>query len=363
MVSPAVIAMDRVSKRFGSFAAVDDVSIEVVEGEFFALLGPSGCGKTTSLRMMAGFERPDTGSIVLRGRDVTDVPPNRRPVNLVFQNYELFPHMTVFQNVAYGLRLRGVAKREIQERVGEMLDVVRVTELAARYPRTLSGGQQQRVALARALVNRPAVLLLDEPLSALDVKLRKQMQLELKAIQHSVGTAFVYVTHDQEEALLMSDRVAIMDRGQVLQVGTPRQIYERPGASFVAEFVGSLSRFVLRIDALHDGVALMHPAPDERVAVRVPDGIRDVGSQLRAAVRPERIRLMAAGTHSGPTETALHGVIEAIDYVGTLSHYRVVTSLGTLLSHRLNEDPIAAPPLGASVTVIWSTDAAFVLPD
>ena len=360
---PAVIAMDRVSKRFGSFAAVDDVSIEVVEGEFFALLGPSGCGKTTSLRMMAGFERPDTGSIVLRGRDVTDVPPNRRPVNLVFQNYELFPHMTVFQNVAYGLRLRGVAKREIQERVGEMLDVVRVTELAARYPRTLSGGQQQRVALARALVNRPAVLLLDEPLSALDVKLRKQMQLELKAIQHSVGTAFVYVTHDQEEALLMSDRVAIMDRGQVLQVGTPRQIYERPGASFVAEFVGSLSRFVLRIDALHDGVALMHPAPDERVAVRVPDGIRDVGSQLRAAVRPERIRLMAAGTHSGPTETALHGVIEAIDYVGTLSHYRVVTSLGTLLSHRLNEDPIAAPPLGASVTVIWSTDAAFVLPD
>ena len=244
-----------------------------------------------------------------------------------------------------------------------MLHVVRVAELAARDARTLSGGQRQRVALARALVNRPAVLLLDEPLSALDVKLRKQMQLELKAIQHSLGTTFVYVTHDQEEALLMSDRVAIMDRGQVLQVGTPREIYERPAASFVADFVGSLSPFELRVDVLHDGVALMHPTPDERVAVTAPDGTHEVGSQLRAAVRPERIRLMAVGTVPAPTETALHGVIEAIDYVGTLSQYRVLTALGTLLSHRLNDDPTGAPLLGASVTVTWSADAAFVLPD
>jgi len=355
--------MERVTKRFGSFAAVDDVSLEVVEGEFFALLGPSGCGKTTSLRMMAGFERPDAGSIALRGRDITDVPPNRRPVNLVFQHYELFPHMTVFQNVAYGLRLRGVAKREIAERVVEMLHVVRVEELAGRDARTLSGGQQQRVALARALVNRPAVLLLDEPLSALDVKLRKQMQLELKAIQHSLGTTFVYVTHDQEEALLMSDRVAIMDRGQVLQVGTPREIYERPAASFVADFVGSLSPFEVRVDGFRDGMVQMHPTPDERVAIRLPGGTITEGALLRAAVRPERIRLLAIGSVPAPTDTALHGVIEAIDYVGTLSHYRVRTALGTLLSHRLNDDPTGAPALGASVTVTWSADAAFVLPD
>src|SRR5438094_2527415 len=244
----AAIGLDGVSKRFGKHPAVDDVTLEIGEGEFFSLLGLSGCGKTTTLRMVAGFELPDAGRIVLKGSDVTEVPANRRPVNMVFQQYALFPHMSVYDNVAFGLKVKRVPRAEHRERVHEMLRVVALEGMERRRPRQLSGGQQQRVALARALVNRPAALLLDEPLGALDVKLRKQMQLELKRIQHELGTTFVYVTHDQEEALAMSDRIAVMNGGRVEQIGAPREIYEHPQTAFVADFIGSPYATGLRVD-------------------------------------------------------------------------------------------------------------------
>src|SRR5438094_4025904 len=252
----AAIGLVGVSKRFGTHAAVDDVSLEIGEGEFFSLLGPSGCGKTTTLRIVAGFEAPDVGRIVLKGNDVTAVPANRRPVNMVFQQYALFPHMSVYDNVVFGLKVKHVPRAEHRERVDEMLRVVSLEGLDRRRARQLSGGQQQRVALARALVNRPAALLLDEPLGALDVKLRKQQQLALKRIQHELGTTFVYVTHDQEEALAMSDRIAVMNGGQVEQLGAPREIYERPLTSFVADFIGSLNALDVTIDELVGGFAL-----------------------------------------------------------------------------------------------------------
>src|SRR6187397_2480514 len=238
MTTRVAIALEGVSKRFGKAEAVRDVSLEIGEGEFFSMLGPSGCGKTTTLRMIAGFEVPDEGRVVLRGTDVTNVPPNQRNVNTVFQHYALFPHMSVVDNVSFGLELKRVPRGERRDRVKQMLQVVQLEGMEKRKPQQLSGGQQQRVALARALVNRPAALLLDEPLGALDVKLRKQMQLELKRIQHELGTTFVYVTHDQEEALSMSDRIAIMNDGLVEQIGSPREIYERPATPFVADFVG-----------------------------------------------------------------------------------------------------------------------------
>src|SRR5947209_13472819 len=250
------IALEGVSKRFGGVAAVDDVSLAIREGEFFSLLGPSGCGKTTTLRMIAGFEKPNEGRIVLQGRDVTSVSANRRPVNMVFQHYALFPHMSIYDNVTFGLKVKHVPRQEHRERVQNILRVVSLEGLERRRTRQLSGGQQQRVALARALVNRPAALLLDEPLGALDVKLRKQMQLELKRIQSELGTTFVYVTHDQEEALAMSDRIAVMNGGRVEQTGTPREIYEHPQTAFVADFIGSLNAIDVKVDELVGGFAL-----------------------------------------------------------------------------------------------------------
>src|SRR5438093_3034055 len=279
----AAIGRVGVSKRFGTHAAVDDVSLEIGEGEFFSLLGPSGCGKTTTLRMVAGFELPDAGRIVLKGNDVTEVPANRRPVNMVFQQYALFPHMSVYDNVAFGLKVKRVPRAEHRERVHGMLRVVSLEGFGRRRARQLSGGQQQRVALARALVNRPAALLLDEPLGALDVKLRKQMQLELKRIQHELGTTFVYVTHDQEEALAMSDRIAVMNDGRVEQIGAASEIYQRPASAFVADFIGSLNAFDLRIDELVGQNAVMRLGENERIVVPV-DGGHHPGETLRAAV-------------------------------------------------------------------------------
>src|SRR5438132_5289045 len=290
----AAIGLVGVTKRFGSVGAVDDVSLEIDDGEFFSLLGPSGCGKTTTLRMVAGFELPDAGRIVLQGNDVTTVPANRRLVNMVFQQYALFPHMSVYDNVAFGLKVKRVPRDQHRERVHEMLRVVSLEGLDKRRARQLSGGQQQRVALARALVNRPAALLLDEPLGALDVKLRKHMQLELKSIQHNLGTTFVYVTHDQEEALAMSDRIAVMNGGRVEQTGSPREIYEHPRTAFVADFIGSLNAFDLRIDELIGTNAVMRLGENERIVVPVGDGHR-AGKTLRAAVRPERVQIEPAG--------------------------------------------------------------------
>src|SRR5881394_569694 len=262
--SRAGIALEGVSKRFGKHEAVRDVSLSIREGEFFSLLGPSGCGKTTTLRMIAGFEAPDAGRIYLQGEDVTSLFSNRRPVNMVFQQYALFPHMSIYDNVAFGLKVKKVPRSEHRERVQEMLRVVSLEGYDQRRARQLSGGQQQRVALARALVNRPAALLLDEPLGALDVKLRKQMQLELKRIQSELGTTFVYVTHDQEEALAMSDRIAVMNAGRVEQTGSPREIYDHPRTAFVADFIGSLNAIELTIDELVGGYAVSRFGDGER---------------------------------------------------------------------------------------------------
>src|SRR3954469_1214297 len=287
-LTSAAIGVVGVSKRFGKHAAVDDVTLEIGDGEFFSLLGPSGCGKTTTLRMVAGFEVPDAGRIILRGVDVTNVPANRRPVNMVFQQYALFPHMSVYDNVAFGLKVKRVPRNEHRERVEEMLRVVSLEGLGKRRARQLSGGQQQRVALARALVNRPAALLLDEPLGALDVKLRKQMQLELKRIQNTLGTTFVYVTHDQEEALAMSDRIAVMNGGRVEQLGSPREIYERPRTAFVADFIGSLNTLELTIQELVGDYGITRFAGDERVVASL-QGRHAVGETVRVAVRPEHV--------------------------------------------------------------------------
>jgi spermidine/putrescine transport system ATP-binding protein len=353
MERPAAIGLVGVSKRFGGVAAVDKVSLEIGEGEFFSLLGPSGCGKTTTLRMVAGFELPDAGRIVLQGKDVTEVRANRRPVNMVFQQYALFPHMSVYDNVAFGLRVKHVPRAEHHDRVHEMLRVVSLEGFDRRRTRQLSGGQQQRVALARALVNRPAALLLDEPLGALDVKLRKQMQLELKRIQHELGTTFVYVTHDQEEALAMSDRIAVMNGGRVEQTGSPREIYEHPRTAFVADFIGSLNALDLTIDELVGGYAVARFGEDERVVVPVGAG-RRAGETVRVAVRPERVQVGPAPDGG----SRLEGTIGEIVFLGMYTQLHVDTRAGRIVCHRLADEPLEE---GSRVTLSWEPDQASLL--
>ena len=310
------IALEGVSKRFGKADAVHDVTLTIGDGEFFSLLGPSGCGKTTTLRMIAGLEVPDEGRIVLEGKDVTSVSANRRPVNMVFQQYALFPHMSIYDNVAFGLKVKRVPSAERRDRVLDLLRVVALEGLERRRPRQLSGGQQQRVALARALVNKPAALLLDEPLGALDVKLRKQMQFELKRIQHELGTTFVYVTHDQEEALAMSDRIAVMNRGRVEQIGGPREIYEHPKSAFVADFIGSLNALDLTVDELVGAYAVTRFGETERVVVPVGSEHQDgrLGARRgaprarpdRPGREPRRRRRVEARGHDRPDRLPRH---------------------------------------------------------
>lgn len=287
------VELVNVSKSFGNFLAVDDVSLQIRDGEFFSLLGPSGCGKTTSLRLIAGFDTPTSGEIHIQGQSVGDLPPYKRPVNTVFQNYALFPHMTVAQNVAFGLEMQKVARSEINRRVHEALSLVQMAERSNRKPSQLSGGQQQRIALARALVNKPAVLLLDEPLGALDLKLRKQMQLELKAMQQKVGITFIYVTHDQEEALTMSDRIAVMKHGEVLQVATPQEIYERPNSRYVADFIGETNFLDGRLTD-QNGVAQV--MIDEVLPILAAPSDRNIpaGERVTIAIRPEKINVYSA---------------------------------------------------------------------
>jgi spermidine/putrescine transport system ATP-binding protein len=356
---PVAIALEGVSKRFGGVAAVDAVTLPIGEGQFFSLLGPSGCGKTTTLRMIAGFETPDEGRIVLHGRDVTSVPANRRPLNMVFQQYALFPHMSIYDNVAFGLKLKRVPSGELRARVLEMLRVVALEGLERRRPRQLSGGQQQRVALARALVNRPAALLLDEPLGALDVKLRKQMQLELKRIQSELGTTFVYVTHDQEEALAMSDRIAVMNGGRVEQLGSPREVYEHPETAFVADFIGSLNALEVTVGEVVGGYALQKLGEGERLVVPVEAGVR-TGDHLRVAVRPERVRIDGAAAEGG---SRLSGTIAEIVYLGMYTQFFVETAAGRLVCHRLADEPLAALEQGSHVSLSWTADDASVLAD
>lgn len=318
--SHAAIELLSVSKRFEGHDAVQAVDLVIAQGEFFSLLGPSGCGKTTTLRMIAGFERPTGGVIRLQGREIQDTPPHRRNVNMVFQNYALFPHMTVFENIAFSLRARGVSAPEIHRRVGEGMDMVRLPGLEQRKPAQLSGGQQQRVALARALVSRPAVLLLDEPLGALDQKLRKDMQLELKRLQREVGITFVYVTHDQEEALTMSDRIAVMYQGRVLQVGGPRQIYDYPSTRFVADFIGTTNFVKGRVISIGSELATVELDGLDSVCVPRQEGFASEQPVI-LAVRPERLRLVQSS--SKEQGNAIEGVLEETIFVGNDTQYIV----------------------------------------
>ena len=354
------IALESVGKRFGQAAAVRGVTLSIYEGEFFSLLGPSGCGKTTTLRMIAGFEVPDEGRILLQGQDGTSVSANRRPVNMVFQQYALFPHMSVYDNVAFGLKVKRVPRRDHHDRVRDILRVVELEGLESRRPRQLSGGQQQRVALARALVNRPAALLLDEPLGALDVKLRKQMQLELKRIQHELGTTFVYVTHDQDEALAMSDRIAVMNGGLVEQVGAPREIYEHPSTPFVADFIGSLNALEFTAHELVGGFAVMRLGEGARIVVPVTSRTR-VGDSFRVAVRPERIRIGPAGAAPATAGSSLEGTIAEVVYLGMHTQFHVDTPAGRVVSHRLAEESLALLELRSRVLLSWEPEHTSVL--
>jgi spermidine/putrescine transport system ATP-binding protein len=306
--------------------AVRKLDLAIAQGEFFSLLGPSGCGKTTTMRMVAGFEEPTGGTVYLAGKDVTAVSPNKRDVNMVFQSYALFPHMSAYQNVAFGLERKKVAKAEIHRRVGEMMEIVSLSGMEKRSPRELSGGQQQRVALARALVNRPRALLLDEPLGALDLKLRQQMQVELKRIQREVGITFVYVTHDQGEALTMSDRIAVMEGGRIDQLGTPREIYEKPATRFVAGFIGTSNLLSGTVDRVDDGVAVLTYGAGDRVLVPVPPATR-AGDTLEVSIRPEKIDLERTAAPTGDC-SVLSGRVAEVVYHGTSTNYTVATSAG-----------------------------------
>ncbi|MCC7077370.1 MAG: ABC transporter ATP-binding protein [Acidimicrobiia bacterium] len=354
-----VIDIDHVTKRFADYVAVSDADFQIHQGEFFSLLGPSGCGKTTTLRMIAGFEQPSEGAIRLEGVDVSKVPPYRRNVNTVFQHYALFPHMTVWDNVAFGPRSQKVPKHEIAGRVDELLEVVRLSDFANRKPVQLSGGQQQRVALARALVNYPSALLLDEPLGALDLKLRQAMQLELKRIQREVGITFVYVTHDQEEALTMSDRIAVMNAGHVEQIAPPVEIYGRPETVFVAGFIGQANLCRVKVLCCNRGTAdyelcgqTLHVAFDS-------DEFRD-GSDGTLMVRPERVRV-----HTSPPadDTGVQLTITSLVFQGPILRVAMRTADDDeIVAHVGTETEIPDVRPGDTVWVTWESDAATLLP-
>jgi spermidine/putrescine transport system ATP-binding protein len=356
-----------VEKQFssagGDVRAVEQVDLRIAEGEFFSLLGPSGCGKTTTLRMIAGFEEPTSGRILLHGRDMVGVPPYRRDVNMVFQQYALFPHMDVFENVAFGLRRKKVAKDEIRRRVAEALALVELEGRERRRPRQLSGGQQQRVALARALVNRPRALLLDEPLGALDLKLRQAMQLELKRIQREVGITFVYVTHDQEEALTMSDRLVVMNGGRIEQLGSPRELYEHPATRFVANFIGTSNIITGRLERRGDGWGLGGLGPEERVLVAPAAGLQP-GQEVEIAVRPEKVLLRAENDPPPPASCALRAKVTEVVYLGTSTQYRTVTDGGHGVAvYRQNTaaTPGAEVLAGQVAWLEWSAEHSYVL--
>lgn len=361
MSESAVVELRDVVKTHGRVVAVDRLSLEVRRGEFFSILGPSGAGKTTTLRLIAGFERPDEGDILINGRSVVASPPNLRPVNLVFQQYALFPHLTVFGNVAFGLEMRGMSRAEIRAHVGAALDMVRLTGKEGRLPSQLSGGEQQRVALARALVNRPAVLLLDEPLGALDQQLRLEMQGELKAIQEQVGLTFVCVTHHQEEALTMSDRVAVMDRGRLLQVGAPQDIYEAPASLFVAEFVGLSNRLEGRIAAV-EGTRCRVEAPGlPAIHANRPVGVGP-GSAVSVVLRPERLHLSKQAASNGFDNVVAAQVAKVI-YNGHEMQYQLRVTERLFWTIRVpNADGAQSRFLsGEAVLVCWNRDEGVVL--
>jgi spermidine/putrescine transport system ATP-binding protein len=345
------VRLEGVTKRFDDVVAVDGISLEIEPGSFFALLGPSGCGKTTTLRMIGGFEQPTEGHIFLGGREVSGLPAYKRDVNTVFQSYALFPHLSVFENVAFGLRRRAVRGETLSGRVREMLRIVGLEGMERRKPRQLSGGQQQRVALARALVNKPQVLLLDEPLGALDLKLRKQMQLELKAIQHDIGITFVHVTHDQEEAMTMADQIAVMNHGRIEQLGTPTELYETPATAYVASFLGHSNLIPGTVSGAE--TVRLRSGPEVRVRRGALAGRT---GEVAVGIRPEKIEL------GNGQANALDGVIVEEAYVGVATQYIVDTDCGRLTVYRQNASPGlngAAP--GQRLTLSWSPDSTFVV--
>jgi spermidine/putrescine transport system ATP-binding protein len=352
-----------VAKNFGDVRAVDDVSFRVRRGEFLSLLGPSGCGKTTSLRMIAGFERPTAGEIFLDGRPVGDTPPYRRNVNTVFQHYALFPHKSVFDNVAFGLRMKRLAPAAIAAGVDRMLALVELPGIGGRFPHQLSGGQQQRVALARALINEPTVLLLDEPLGALDLKVRRRMQQELKRIHREVGVTFVYVTHDQEEALTMSDRIAVMSHGRIEQLDTPATIYERPATRFVASFIGLTNLFPGAVEAREGPRVIVHLDGGLRVRADAPAGTAP-GAKVDVAVRPEKIQ-MALDKPAAAANT-LQGTVVDFVYQGAVTEYQVAPASGppvrvVVQNSREAWEPERVP-VGHRVYLSWPEGASLVLP-
>lgn len=394
------VEVRNVSKRFGDVTAVDDLDLQIRDGEFFSLIGPSGCGKTTTLRMVAGFEQPTAGEITINGRPVAGTPPYQRPVNTVFQNYALFPHMTVAENIAFGLEMSRVGRSDVERRVGEALELVRLPQMGNRKPKQLSGGQQQRVALARALVNRPQVLLLDEPLGALDLKLRKEMQLELKQIQTEVGITFIYVTHDQEEAMTMSDRIGIMSHGVLQQVGTPREVYEKPTNRFVADFIGETNFITGSVTSVGQYPTVCLCLTGQVPVLGMADGCPvEVEQEITLAIRPERINLYPQGradvikTEMGhkaeeirqvfggnlpdtvdvrewlsmeSDNVVLEGVVQEAIYIGTDTRYRVQLEGGTCVFVRQQNYGTRYDVLfnvGNVVYVHWAAENAQVLVD
>jgi spermidine/putrescine transport system ATP-binding protein len=362
-VSAIDVRLVDVTKSFGDVAAVDHIDLEVRDGEFFSLLGPSGCGKTTTLRMIGGFEQPTSGRIELQGDDVTDLPPYRRNVNTVFQNYALFPHLTIFENVAFGLRRKKIAASEITRRVTEILALVELPGFERRKPNQISGGQAQRVALARALINRPAVLLLDEPLGALDLKLRKQMQVELKRIQAEVGVTFIYVTHDQEEAMTMSDRIAVMNRGRYEQLGDPESLYERPATRFVAGFLGVSNLLPGTVEGAAGDYAVIRLHDDARV--RAPQALVAGQLAVEIGVRPEKIRLHQGTTALPSGHNAITGTVVDVSYLGVSTQYTVAATSGARVTvyeqnvERTSRGSLHRP--GQAVHLTWSPEHTFVI--
>jgi putrescine transport system ATP-binding protein len=356
MMAP-LVRFEQVTRRFGAFAAVDDLTLDIFENEFFALLGPSGCGKTTLLRLLAGFEQPDAGRVLLAGENIVGVPPYRRPVNMMFQSYALFPHLTVAGNVAFGLKQDGLPKREIAARVEEMLALVQLSAFGARRPDQLSGGQRQRVALARSLAKRPKVLLLDEPLAALDRRLREETRFELKELQRRLRTTFVIVTHDQDEAMSIADRIGVMHKGRLAQVGTPIEIYERPASRWVAGFVGDVNLIEGRVTEVYPTFLTFER---EGQRLRLPHAEVAPGSAT-IALRPEKIRI-AHQVPEDASEAGASGVVADIGYLGNMSIYRVKLDDGLSLAVATMNELRAAPIcVRDRVWLSWPPDAAVLL--
>lgn len=357
------IKIESVTKQFDGISVVDNVSLDIEEGELFAILGASGCGKTTLLRMLAGFEQPTSGRILIDGVDMTHTPPYDRPVNMMFQSYAVFPHMTVEKNVAYGLKKEGISKPEIEDRVREMLEMVQLTDFMKRKPHQLSGGQVQRVALARSLIKKPKVLLLDEPLAALDKKLREQTQFELMNLQDQLGITFIVVTHDQEEAMTLATRIAVMDEGRFIQTGTPHQIYEYPKNRFVADFFGTINLFQGKVTQVNGNIMLIEGTESNTLLKAESTQETAIGTNVWVAVRPEKISI-TRNPNEADGQTSLKGVVWDIGYYGNLSIYRVKTEDGTIVQvssqnfKRLAEREI---DWDDEVYVSWDTSSSIVL--